>query len=115
MKVSMNQAILDILHTKRRVNRQEILASDDKKLLDLVSRALEFEPRKRITIEDILKHPYLEEFYNPKEIQEIRKTHVNLKLHINDNTKLSVKNYRTIIYKEIEEKKLIEHFIDAKI
>jgi len=27
---------------------------------------------------------------------------------MNDNTKLSVKNYRNIIYKEIEEKKLLE-------
>jgi mitogen-activated protein kinase 15 len=66
MKVNINQTILEILHTKRRVNRQEILASDDKKLLDLVSKTLEFEPRKRITIEEILKHPYLDEFYNQK-------------------------------------------------
>jgi serine/threonine protein kinase len=50
---------MDILHTKRRVNKQEILASDDKKLLDLVSRTLEFDPHKRITIEEVLKHPYL--------------------------------------------------------
>lgn len=34
---------------------------------------------------------------------------------MNDNTKLSVKNYRTIIYSEIEEKKLIEDFTDAKL
>jgi serine/threonine protein kinase len=35
------------------------LASDDKKLLDLVSRCLEFDPSKRIKIEDVIKHPYL--------------------------------------------------------
>lgn len=40
MKVNVNQAIMDILSTKRRVNKQEILASDDKKLLDIVSRCL---------------------------------------------------------------------------
>ena len=34
---------------------------------------------------------------------------------MNDNTKLSVKNYRNIIYKEIEQKKLLEQFIDAKL
>ena len=101
MKVNVNQALLDILHTKRKVNKQEILGSDDKKLIDLVSKTLEFDPSKRIRIEDVLKHPYLEEFYNAKEFQDIRKTHVNLKLHMNDNTKLSVKHYRTIIYKEI--------------
>jgi hypothetical protein len=40
MKVNINQTILDILQTKRRVNRPEILGSDDKKLLDLVSKCL---------------------------------------------------------------------------
>ena len=50
MKVNINQTILDILHAKRRVNRVEILGCDDKKLLDLVSKCLEFDPRKRIGI-----------------------------------------------------------------
>ena len=34
---------------------------------------------------------------------------------MNDNTKLSVKNYRNIIYKEIEEKKILEEFTDARL
>lgn len=99
MKVNVNQTIMDIMLTKRRVNKVEILGCDDKKLLDLVSKCLEFDPSRRIRIEDVIKHPYLEEFYNAKEIQEIKKTQINLRLHMNDNTKLSVKNYRNIIYK----------------
>lgn len=46
---------------------------------------------------------------------EIKKAQVNLKLHFNDNKKLSIKNYRSIIYKEIEEKKVLEEFTDSKI
>jgi serine/threonine protein kinase len=115
MKVNMNQAILDVLQTRRRVNKPEILGSDNKKLLDLVSKTLEFDPHKRITIEQILKHPYLEEFYNAQEIQSIKKTHVNLKLHMNDNTKLSVKNYRNLIYSEIEEKSKLDSFTNTKL
>lgn len=72
--------------------------SDDKPFFDLISRMLEFDPSKRIRIEDILRHEYLSEFYKPKEIQEIKKAQVNLKLHINDNVKLSVKDYQHIIY-----------------
>lgn len=72
--------------------------SDDKLFFDLISRMLEFDPSKRIKIEDILRHEYLSEFYKPKEIQEIKKAQVNLKLHINDNVKLSVKDYQHIIY-----------------
>ena len=73
----------------------------DKVFMDFISRMLEFDPAKRIKIEDILKHEYLSEFYKPYEIEEIKKTQVNLKLHINDNIKLSVKDYRNIIYKEL--------------
>lgn len=33
--------------------------SNQKILLDFISRMLEFDPSKRIKIEDIIKHPYL--------------------------------------------------------
>ena len=38
----------------------------------------------------------------------MKKTHVNLKLHINDNVKLSMKDYRNIIYKEIDKKNCLD-------
>lgn len=36
--------------------------------MDFISRMLEFDPSKRIKIEDIIKHEYLQEFYKPYEI-----------------------------------------------
>ena len=35
----------------------------DKVFMDFLSRMLEFDPGKRMKIEDILKHEYLSEFY----------------------------------------------------
>ena len=39
--------------------------------MDLIKRMLEFDPTKRIDILSVLEHPYLAEFYNRKEIDEI--------------------------------------------
>jgi hypothetical protein len=50
-----------------------------------------------------LQHPYLAEFYNKKEIDDICRQKVHLRLHINDNVKLSLKDYRSLIYSVISE------------
>ena len=59
MKININKGILDLLGVKRKANRQEMLPTTDHKLMDLVTKMLEFDPSKRIGIEEILKHPYL--------------------------------------------------------
>lgn len=35
--------------------------------LDLIRKLLTFNPNKRITIEEALKHPYLKDFYNTED------------------------------------------------
>lgn len=50
---------------------------------------------------DVLKHPYLKEFYNP---DDIIVSDTKIKVFVNDNQKLSLKDYRNLIYKEIKEK-----------
>ncbi|KAF0308490.1 Mitogen-activated protein kinase 3 [Amphibalanus amphitrite] len=37
----------------------------DARALDLLDRMLTFNPHKRITVEDALSHPYLEQYYDP--------------------------------------------------
>lgn len=45
-------------------------------------KCLEFDPEKRIRIEDMLKHPYLKEFYNKGDLViETRR----IKVSIDDN------------------------------
>ena len=39
----------------------------DPRALDLLDRMLTFNPNKRITIEDALAHPYLEQYYDPND------------------------------------------------
>jgi len=45
-----------------------------------------------------LKHEYLSEFYDEKEIKLMRSGRAKIQLHINDNTKLSLRDYRELIY-----------------
>lgn len=37
----------------------------DPKALDLLDKMLTFNPHKRITVEQSLAHPYLEQYYDP--------------------------------------------------
>lgn len=40
--------------------------------LDLLGCMLTFNPNKRITVEDALAHPYLEQYYDPTDEVQIR-------------------------------------------
>lgn len=110
MKTHISQNIFDLLTSKKKLNKSEVIPNmaHDPIFMDFISRMLEFDPSKRMQIDEIIRHEYLSEFYKPYEIQELKKTQVNLKLHINDNTKLSMKDYRNIIYKEIDKKNCLD-------
>lgn len=62
-----------------------------------------FNPNKRLTIEQVLQHPYLEEFHDPanEKICEER-----IVPNISENRKLSMKEYRMLIYNEINRRNL---------
>ena len=70
--------------------------------MDLLRKLLAFNPRKRITVEQALQHNYVTEFSCIEE--EIRLDHV-IQPPINDNKKLSLKEYREALYKDIAVKK----------
>ena len=39
----------------------QLIKSDDRNLIDLVEKILVFSPKKRLTIQEVLKHPFFEE------------------------------------------------------
>ena len=82
------------------VDLHELLPNCSKEALDLLHWTLQFNPDKRFTIEQVVEHPYFEEFYSKEEIIASEK---KIKVPINDNQKLTVKDYRSLIYKSIKE------------
>ena len=67
--------------------------------INLITRMLEFNPTKRPTAQEILKHPYLAKFHNPKEEYDSPKT---IYPPVSDNKKLKLKQYRQLIYDRIK-------------
>lgn len=84
-----------MLNVRKKGNKSEMLGGKvSASCLDLISRMLEFNPAKRLSIEEVLKHEYLAEFYDEKEMKQIKANKPKITLHISDNTKLTTKDYR---------------------
>ena len=79
----------------KKCNRKEMIPHASEDCLDLITKMMEFDPDKRITVEQILAHPYLAEFYNKKELTP---SDSKVKVPIDDNQRLSRKEYLNIIY-----------------
>lgn len=60
--------MLDLLSKIKPLNKKEWLPQCPTDAMDLLIKTLEFNPDKRYTMLDILKHPYLDEFYSSDDL-----------------------------------------------
>ena len=50
---------------KAKVPWSRLYPNAEEKALDLLDKMLTFNPNKRISVEEALAHPYLEQYYDP--------------------------------------------------
>jgi mitogen-activated protein kinase 15 len=101
LKLTAGHEVFKLLAKLKKCNRKELVPCAGEDCMDLICRMLEFDPDKRVSIEEILTHPYLAEFYNKQELLPAKD---KIKIPIDDNQRLSLKEYRNIIYEEIRKK-----------
>jgi mitogen-activated protein kinase 15 len=75
-------------------------ASDD--ALDLLKSLLHFNPHKRLTADQALRHPYVSQFHNPEDEPNCGK---KINIPIDDNQKFSIREYRNKLYADIHKRK----------
>jgi len=80
----------------------------DSKGLDLLKKMLIFDPRKRISVEEALQHPYLEELYCPED-EPTREPIDPIEFEF-ENVDLNKEQLKDMIYEEA----LLYHFKDFK-
>uniref|UniRef100_A0A7S0VD35 Mitogen-activated protein kinase n=1 Tax=Polytomella parva TaxID=51329 RepID=A0A7S0VD35_9CHLO len=81
---------------------QDVFPNASPEAADLLKRLLVFNPSRRLTAEQALRHPYVAQFHNSAEEPVCGRT---LVLPISDNTKYTVTEYRERLYGEILKKK----------
>ena len=82
---------------KKKKNILQMLSGNthDEVAIDLLLKLLVFNPKKRLTAEQALKHPYVADFHNPEE--EIICVH-KIEIPLDDNNKFTREEYRQKLY-----------------
>ena len=75
-------------------------ASDD--AIELLDNLLQFNPKKRMTAEECLSHPYVAQFHRIDDEPNCSK---KINITMDDNHKFSIREYREKLYSDIHKRK----------
>lgn len=102
VKSKHTATMLQTLAVKPQRSLQSLLPTANPEALDLLSRLLVFNPDKRLSVEDAIRHPYLAAFHNAADEPTLtRPIHIS----IDDNKRYKISEYRKYLYRKIVERK----------
>jgi len=84
------------MQTEQEGSMRVIFSELEPDVQDLIRGVMQFNPKKRMTIANILAHPLLKDF---RKLEEEKTCSTEIRTDIDDNKKLSVENYRNLLYK----------------
>lgn len=94
--------MLESLPASRPKALSEMFPTASAEALDLLRVCLQFNPNKRITAQEALRHPYVSQFHNADDEPGCPRI---IRIQIDDNTKYTAAEYRERLYKEISKKR----------
>ncbi|WOO78483.1 Mitogen-activated protein kinase CPK1 [Vanrija pseudolonga] len=97
-----SQDYLRALPFHRRRDLREMCPKAKPNALDLMRRCLTFSPRKRITVEEALEHPYLEPYHDPSDEPGAEPLHPDFFDFENRSSAPSRETLKRLIYSEIQ-------------
>lgn len=99
---SSDWSIFNSLDAKKKYSFNQFFKGASKEAIDFLKKTLEFNPDKRLTVEEALRHPLVEQFRSEDEEVICKEPIV---IPIPDDQKLSLAEYRNAIYSDILKKK----------
>ena len=94
--------MLDSLPPPRTKDLTQIFPQAEPEAIDLIKKCLQFNPTKRPSAAEILKHPYVAKFHDEKNEVKAPKP---ITIPVQDNKKYTNNEYREMLYKEIAQKR----------
>ncbi|KDO34576.1 CMGC/MAPK/ERK7 protein kinase [Saprolegnia parasitica CBS 223.65] len=94
--------MLESLPPPKTQTLEELLPKASPEAIDLVRKCLYFDPDKRITADEAIKHPFVAQFHVEKDEPVAT---APCQIVVDDNTKYSAADYRDRLYREIIKKK----------
>lgn len=80
---------------RQRFSLESLFPGAEPEALDLVRKLLVFNPDRRLTADDSLRHPYVRRFHNP--VSEMVVGH-DIVPPVSDNEQLTISEYRNRLY-----------------
>lgn len=95
-------ATVDSIPVARPKPLTELYPQASPEALDLISRTLTFNPDRRLSAQEAIKHPYVAKFHDPANEPTLD---APVRIPIDDNTKFSIAEYRDKLYGEVVRKR----------
>lgn len=112
IKSQFAQTMIDSLRTQEMQGVAGILPNASPEACDLLTKCLHFNPLKRLTADVGVKHPYVMQFHSPDREPTCKRA---VHIPIDDNERLTVEEYRNVLYSEVDKWKKKQRKVVPKV